>query len=866
MRSSFFGIETMRRALLTHRRALDVIGHNVANAATPGYTRQQVILKSTRPYSYPGQNSSFYPGQIGTGVMVEEVRRIRDVFVDNQIRIGNSQKGDVEIQRETLRRIENAFLEPATNEGFNDAMTKFFEAWQELSKRPENMAVRHHVKNMAQNLVDVFHSIDQQLRNIREDLDSQTQKAVDEINRITGQITDLNQEISKVFTHGDTPNDLMDKRDLLLDELSQYVDISVEETPTRGVAVYIGGRVLIRDQYRHAMTDEMTWDHPSQNSEPGFFRDVSENDFYMLSNFARGELKGLAVSRDEIVTEVQSRFTEMVQSLMNEINNEHVKGFGIKEADMGVIANTTTTILPAAPINRVGISIPNITDITVGDILRIEEPGTDNANANDNGEAITVEVTSIDTATNEIYFEVITSLQKADETAGPAYSALANYTIEAGANIRKIESMHYNFFDLQTALQPQYAGDTTPEFSSRMTSSIYLPTDVNLNTTIAELETMYGVDITDNIIGAAIQLDDNATTQNITDQATLQQAFRFMTLERLMDNDGKPLDITFDEVNRRIILKGETREALDQLGGETGSANPLLRILGFEGHAITGMGLPIGTNLSSTLQELGISTGWFKIDNVNLYIDNVNQTLGTLITTINDALNNVGGTSAGTQMFFDTFDNRLKIVSSHQFSTRTNVVDMANNKVAPFTPPVGNSNFLTAMGLQREADVTQDSTAQNTVSVSSSDAGIRIKVSDDIMGDVSKIASARFYAGNPGDNATALAIAQLKNINVLTDTGSGYAGNPTETTDEFYNNMVSKLGTDSQKAITDSEVVDRFLEYYETRRQEISGVSIDEEMTKMIESQRSFQAAARMLNVVDEMLDRIINGLGLVGR
>ncbi|MFH1539783.1 MAG: flagellar hook-associated protein FlgK, partial [bacterium] len=564
MRSSFFGIETMRRALLTHQRALDVIGHNVANAATPGYTRQQVILTSTSPFSYPGTNNLFSPGQIGTGVMVEEVRRIRDVFVDNQIRIGNSQQGEVEIEKETLRRIENAFLEPATSEGLNDAMTKFFEAWQELSLRPENMAVRYTVVNTAQNLVDVFHGIDQQLRNIREDLNSQTRKVVDEINRITGEITALNQEISKVFTHGDTPNDLMDKRDLLLDELSQYVDISVEETETHGVAVYIGGRVLIRDQYRHAMTDEMTWDHPSQNSEPGFFRDVSENDFYMLSNFARGELKGLAVSRDEIVTEVQRKFTEMVQSFMNEINNAHVKGFGIDLAEDNILGNvwTRTDIMPGAGAQNV-VQLNDVSKINIGDILKIEELKADptGANATINGESVTVRVERIDSANNLIYFEMIDQLNKPDDTAG--YVATP-YVIGSDpatqlTTVRKIEQMNFNFFDLQTALQPQYAGDTSPEYSSRMTSTLILPTGVTLNTTMAELEALYGLNIAGPIAGTSLQLDDNATTQGITESTSLRIAFDFIIRERLQDNDGKPLDIVFDEVNRRIILSGETR-------------------------------------------------------------------------------------------------------------------------------------------------------------------------------------------------------------------------------------------------------------------------------------------------------------------
>lgn len=853
MRSTFFGIETMKRAILAQRRALDVTGNNIANAATPGYTRQQVVLASTRPYAYPGLDSLIGPGQIGTGVVVEQIRRVRDEFVDKQIRVGNANKGEVEVEKNSLQQVENVFLEPSSTEGLNGALSKFFEAWQELSKRPDNTAARENVKNTGINLVDVIHNIDQSLRSIREDLNGQLQKDVVEINRITKQIAGLNDEIAKVFTHGDTPNDLMDKRDLLLDELSNYVDISVENTDVNGVAVYVGNRVLVRDDNSYDVTDEMAWDHPSQNTQTPYFQDVSQNDFYMLSNFSKGELKGLVNSRDVFIPEVQAKFTEMVQALANEVNNLHSGGFGIEE-QAGNFTTTTSVILPAAvPLNKVGINPGEIRQISTGDLLRIEDS---------DGEAVTVKVTQVDLTNNEIYFEMIDTLQKPDVTTG--YSSLTNYQIDVGANVRKIDPMKNNFFDLQTILEPQFAGDTNPAFLASMTSSIRLPENVNLNTTVGELETIWGVDITDNIIGKSLKLDDNATTQNITGNMTLQEVFSRITRARTLADEGKPLEVKFDKVNSRIMLQGTTRNALSQLGGTTGSDNPLLRILGFEGQGITGFNLPTGTNLTTTLSDIGISTGWFMIDGVELYVDDTNQTLGNFLNTVNNALNTAGSVTAGTNVFFDRSENSIKIVSDHQFSTKTEVV--TTTSPAPFVPPVGNSNFLTVLGLQRESDITQDSALQNLPSVTTSDIGARIKVNDAILGDVAKIASAATYAGIPGDNSIALAIAQLKNTDSLNDTASGFSGNPTETIDEFYNNMIAKVGTDSQRAITDSDIADKFLEYYETRRQEVSGVSIDEELTKMIEQQRAYQAASRMINVVDEMLDRIINATGLVGR
>jgi flagellar hook-associated protein 1 len=125
MPSTFFGIEVMRRALLTQRTVMDTIGHNVANADTPGYSRQVVHLTETNPYPYPGVNKLYGAGQIGTGVITQSIERVRDVFIDNQLRSGTTNQGQNDVEMNILSQIENAFNEPSTAQGFNDAMSNF---------------------------------------------------------------------------------------------------------------------------------------------------------------------------------------------------------------------------------------------------------------------------------------------------------------------------------------------------------------------------------------------------------------------------------------------------------------------------------------------------------------------------------------------------------------------------------------------------------------------------------------------------------------------------------------------------------------------------------------------------------------------
>ena len=160
MRSSFFGIETMRRAILTPRRVMDTIGHNVANAATEGYSRQRVNLETTRPFPYPGVNRLWGAGQVGTGVISASIERIRDVFIDKQLRIGTTDQGRVEVEKNTLRQIENAFLEPSSEEGLQGAFAKFFDAWQELSTTISHLRSRSAISRRLRMHACLFNLVD----------------------------------------------------------------------------------------------------------------------------------------------------------------------------------------------------------------------------------------------------------------------------------------------------------------------------------------------------------------------------------------------------------------------------------------------------------------------------------------------------------------------------------------------------------------------------------------------------------------------------------------------------------------------------------------------------------------------------------
>ncbi len=113
MRSTFFGIDIARRALQAQQRALDVVGHNIANANTPGYSRQVAIQATTPPYTYPSRHMPTGAGQVGTGVQITAIRRVRDEFIDMQLRNETESVGRWQARRDALHQVELIFLEPS---------------------------------------------------------------------------------------------------------------------------------------------------------------------------------------------------------------------------------------------------------------------------------------------------------------------------------------------------------------------------------------------------------------------------------------------------------------------------------------------------------------------------------------------------------------------------------------------------------------------------------------------------------------------------------------------------------------------------------------------------------------------------------
>ena len=244
--SSFYGLQTSLRGLMAQQRLLDTTSHNIANASTAGYTRQEATLAASQALQIPaGSTASGSGAHLGSGVDVMSYRRVRDQFLDLQSRGQNTNLQEWKARANGLDSAELSLAEPG-DDGINAQLGKFWDAWSKLEQHPADPAAKQALVEQATSLGDSFASVRSQMTAAQ----SAAQAEYDDITRpasgsdqggqiaqIAVQLADLNTTISHFLTAGDAPNDLMDARDQLLDKLSGFGQISVEQLDTGSLNV-----------------------------------------------------------------------------------------------------------------------------------------------------------------------------------------------------------------------------------------------------------------------------------------------------------------------------------------------------------------------------------------------------------------------------------------------------------------------------------------------------------------------------------------------------------------------------------------------------------------------------------------------------
>ena len=342
--STFGGIELGKRALQTQQKSLNITGHNIANANNEKYSRQRAIQSATDPYTLASLYNPAGAGQIGTGVYIKSIERMRDQFIDTRIRYENQGYGEWSVRKENLRQIESIYNELDSG-GIKNNLDRFFQSFHDLVRDAESSnSVRESVIQTAITLTTQLNHIDRSLMEFRAHLGSEIEYKVAEVNDLTKRIAALNKQI-KIIESDPTKkaNDLADERDALIDELSKIIDIQVRFDSFNQANISLNGIAIVSGITANEL--EYTITAESRTSVDGVeYENVFDKyTFFVNGNEARiesGEIYGLMLVREDIVDQKMNKLDLLARTLINEVNAIHQRGYGKKD----VPANVDSTV------------------------------------------------------------------------------------------------------------------------------------------------------------------------------------------------------------------------------------------------------------------------------------------------------------------------------------------------------------------------------------------------------------------------------------------------------------------------------------------------------------------------------------------
>ncbi len=302
-----------KSSLFAHQQALAITSTNLANADNSKYSRQVVTFGTTSPDS--GVSFTF-----GTGVKVSDVVSARNKIIDNHIRLNNQSYYSANKKSELLQQVESMFSEPSEY-GVSSLLTEFFNSWDELAVNPTSTSLRTSVIQSAENLSDKIKSIYDGISQTKLDVQDEAENTVDTVNNLLKEINTVNKQIYTATVGGGNSNELVDTREALIDELSQYVSINVSYDNKNVANISIGGMFA---------ADGV------QSVEFSLVQDGDElslmtSDKSASATLSGGELKGLIDLYNKDLPSQLDTLTNFATTLMNGINTIHEQGYTITD-------------------------------------------------------------------------------------------------------------------------------------------------------------------------------------------------------------------------------------------------------------------------------------------------------------------------------------------------------------------------------------------------------------------------------------------------------------------------------------------------------------------------------------------------------
>ncbi len=321
MQSTFSGLNTMVNGIYTQRLGLNTVGHNISNSNTEGYSRQTAhaaATPSSEVYTLAGAS------QVGNGSTVTSVIRARDIYADRQYWKENSTDGYYNGKANNYAKIESIFND-SDNSGVQNAMEKFYQAWQDCSTTASSDTSRQNVINAGQNFAQSLQIAAKQTKEQIDSLYDDISLSVVKMNRLMGQVVELNKNIAGIEATGAHANDLRDQRDLIVDQLTSMTDITVYESANGMYTLVSNGTTLVNGITKV----DLEMSAPKNNTTYSLSDyDIMIKQTGTVYTPGSGELKAQfeAVAEDKGYID---QVANMAAFMFTTLNDQHKAGYGI---------------------------------------------------------------------------------------------------------------------------------------------------------------------------------------------------------------------------------------------------------------------------------------------------------------------------------------------------------------------------------------------------------------------------------------------------------------------------------------------------------------------------------------------------------
>jgi flagellar hook-associated protein 1 len=314
-------LSTGQQALLAHQTALQVTGQNIANANTPGYSRERAELVSA-----PSAHANF----LRSGVNVEEITRAYDRFITTQVTVASGTLKSTQTQSDLLGQVEALFNDLNTPEaGISGALDTFFQGLHDLAQNPQGLSERSSVSQQGANVAEAFHRLANGLQGLYQARNAELGDAVGEVNQLTTQLAALNVQIrEREADPKNHANTLRDQQDLLLKQLAEKINITSFTTDAGQVTVLLGGgRPLVEGGLSFNLATRVDPDDPQRLLID--LNDTQDIGTDVTTQIRSGHIHGLLVGRDTVLPRLQASLDRLAAQLTTSLNQTHSTGYGL---------------------------------------------------------------------------------------------------------------------------------------------------------------------------------------------------------------------------------------------------------------------------------------------------------------------------------------------------------------------------------------------------------------------------------------------------------------------------------------------------------------------------------------------------------